>query len=247
VTTFKNLFKINTPWLILSISWLVACSPSSTLTASPSPELIEKSPTSAPSTTYPTQTKSPTLVPIPDIWEIQQCRKAKDVLEIEPDFIWQYIGDIDGRRVEMLLNFTEDNQISGFAFDFQNVHEYQVHGCLEERIFTLWLYQEKQVDAVIQGEFPTNDPRGNYSSSTVLTSDLMTGSLLERDNLESFQVYLRISSGTYGTMKHRFQLAGTEDDNLILDASQQFITAVANNDKTQVVEMLHFPVEIWMN
>jgi len=210
--------------------------------------LIEKSPILTLSAIYPTQTKRPTLVPTPNIWEIQQCRKAPNVLEIEPDWIWQYKGDIaEHGRIEMLLNFTEDNQILGFAFDFQNVREYQVFGCLEERIFTLWLHQENQVDAVIQGEFPTTDPRGNYSSSTVLTSDLMTGSLLERDNLESFQVYLRISSGTYGTMKHRFQLAGTEDDNLILDASQQFISAVANNDKTQVVEMLHFPVEIWMN
>jgi hypothetical protein len=157
------------------------------------------------------------------------------------------MGDIDGRRVEMLLNFTEDNQISGFAFDFQNVHEYQVNGCLEERIFALWLLQEKKVITVIRGEFPTSDPRGTYSSSSVLTSDLMTGSLWERDNLQSFPVYFRASSGTYGTMEHRFQLAGTEDDDLILDASRQFINAVANNDRTQVIEMLRFPVEIWMN
>lgn len=242
----RNPFKIITLCLCLYMAWLAACNPLSTFPSVPSPELILKSPTPAPTATYtavPKQTEAPT----PDIWDIQKCLKAKDVLEIEPDFIWQYIGDIDGRRVEMLLNFTEDNQISGFAFDFQNVREYQVSGCLKERIFTLWLLQEKKVIGVIQGEFPTTDPRGNYSSSDVLTSDLMTGLLLEKADLQSFPVYFRVSSGTYGTMEHRFQLAGTKDDHLILDASRQFINAVANNDKTQVIEMTRFPVEIWMN
>ena len=70
---------------------------------------------------------------------------------------------------------------------------------------------------------------------------------MEKEKLESFPVYLRLSSGTYGNMEHRFQLAGTEDDDLILNVSRQFINAVANNDRTQVVEMLHFPVGIWMN
>ena len=244
----RNPFKITIACLVLYIAWLAACNPLSTFTSSPSPDLILKSPTSvsiATHTNVPKQTEMPT--PTPDIWEIQNCPKAKDVLEIEPDFIWQYIGDFDGGRVEMLLNFTEDNQISGFAFNFQNVREYQVSGCLEERTFTLWLLQEKKVVGVIQGEFPTTDPRGNYSSSSALTSDLMTGLLLEKGNSQSLPVYLRLSSGTYGTMEHRFQLAGTEEDNRILYASRQFINAVANNDRTQVIEMIRFPVEIWMN
>ena len=147
----------------------------------------------------------------------------------------------------MLLNFTEDNQILGFAFDFQNVREYQVNGCLEGRTFILWLQQENGVDVVIQGEFPTTDPSSNFSSSSVLSFDVVTGSLMEKDKLESLPIYLRLSSGTYGNMEHRFQLAGTEDDDLILNASRQFINAVTNNERAQVVEMLHFPVEIWMN
>jgi hypothetical protein len=210
-----------------------------------------RSPTSARTATpipSPTQTEKPTLIPTPDIWEIQKCHKSSDVLEIEPDWIWEYTGDIDGHgKIEMLLNFTEANQILGFAFDFQNLREYQVSGCVEERVFTLWLRQENNVDAVVRGEFPTTDPRGNYSPSSLLSSDVMTGSLLEKSSLESFPVYLRLSSGTFGTMEHRFQLAGIEDDDLILNASQQFITAVTNNDRTQVIEMLRFPVEIWMN
>jgi len=210
-----------------------------------------KSPTSAlTSTPIPssTQSEKTTLTPTPDIWQIQKCLKAPKILETDYDWIWQYTGDINGRgKVEMLLNFTEDNQILGFAFDYQNVREYQVSGCLEERLFTLWLQQENNVDAVIRGEFPTADPRGNYSSSSVLSFDVMTGSLTERDNSEGFPAYLRLSSGTYGTMEHRFQLAGTEDDDLILNASRQFINAVVSNDRTHVIEMLRFPVEIWMN
>lgn len=247
---FRNLFMLNIACLFLGNVWLSACNPLSTSTSS-SPKLTAKSPTSALTATpilSPTQTEKPTLIPTPDIWEIPKCHRASDVLEIESGWIWQYTGDIDGHgKVEMLLNFTEDNQILGFAFDFQNVREYQVSGCVEEQVFTLWLQQDNNVDAIIRGEFPTTDPRGNYSSSSVLSFDVMTGSLLEKDNLESFPVYLRVSSGTFGTMDHRFQLAGTEDDDLILNASQQFISAVASNDRTQVIEMLRFPVEIWMN
>jgi len=230
---------------------MVACNPLSTFTSSPSSELTVKAPTStliATDIPFPTQTETLTIMSTPDLWEIRKCHKASDVLEIESDWIWQYIGDIDGRgKVEMLLNFTEDNQISGFAFDFQNVREYQVTGCLDEQLFTLWLRQENKVDAVIRGEFPTTDPRGNFSSSSVLSSAVMTGLLLENDSLEGFPVYLRLSSGTFGTMEHRFQLAGTEDDDLILNASRQFINAVVSNDRTQVIEILRFPVEIWMN
>lgn len=250
MTLFRSLIKINNAWLIPGIVWLVACRPVSTFTLSASPELPVKSPASAPTAThtaFPPQTETSILPPTSDIWEIQKCAKAPDVLEIEPDWIWQYIGDIDGHgKVEMLLNFSEENQISGFAFDFQNVREYQVNGCLEERIFTLWLLQEKKVVGVIRGDFPTTDPRGNHSSSSVLTSDLMTGLLMERHGPQNFPVYFRVSSGTYGTMEHRFQLAGTEDDDLILDASRQFINAVADNDRTQVIEMLRFPVAIEM-
>ena len=141
----RNPFKITIACLVLYIAWLAVCNPLSTFTSSPSPDLILKSPTSvsiATHTNVPKQTEMPT--PTLDIWEIQNCPKAKDVLEIEPDFIWQYIGDFDGGRVEMLLNFTEE-------------------------------------------------------------------------------------------------------DNRILYASRQFINAVANNDRTQVIEMIRFPVEIWMN
>jgi len=238
-----------TIYIFLGFICLVACGPLST-SIPPVIEVTVKPFTSTLTMTHTpvsTQTETPTLMPTPDVRKIQQCQKAADVLETDFDWIWQYTGDIDGRgKVDMLLNFTEDNQIVGFAFDFENLREYQVSGCLEERIFTLWLQQDNKVDAVIRGEFPTTDPRGHYSSSSVLSFDVMAGSLMKQDSMESFPVYLRLSSGTYGTMEHRFQLAGTTDDDLILNASRKFINAVANDDKAQVVEMLHFPVEIEM-
>ena len=153
VMPFRNLFKINTTWLFCGVVWLVACSPLSIFSSTPRPESPVKPPTPALTATpipFPTQTKTATLMPTPDLWEIQKCHKAPHVLKIEADWIWQYTGDIDrNRKVEMILNFTEDNQILGFAFDYQNVREYQVSGCLEERQFTLWLQQENSLVATI--------------------------------------------------------------------------------------------------
>ena len=113
----------------------------------------------------------------------------------------------------------------------------------------MWLRQGDDVDTVIQGEFPATDPRGKLKSSSEdgLKGDVITGSFVNKDVSESFTVYLRLSSGTFGSMEHRFQLAGTENDDLILNVSRQFINAVANDNRTQVIEMLDFPVEIWMN
>jgi len=249
----RNLFNIKVAHLFLGVVWLAGCNPSFAPTSLPSSELFVKSPLPTLSITpsykpAPTQTEKPTIIPEPDIWKIPKCKKTPGVIEIEFDWIWEYIGDIDGnKKIGMLLNFTDDNQILGFAFDYQNVREYQVKGCIEERLFTLWLQKENSVDMLIQGEFPTTDPRGNYSSSSLLSFDVMTGSMIEKNNLESLPIYLRLSSGTYGTMEHRFQLAGTKDDSIILNASWQFINAVVNNDRALVIEMLHFPVEVWMN
>jgi hypothetical protein len=145
----------------------------------------------------------------------------------------------------MLLNFNEDNQIQGIAFDFKQMHEYRVNGCVEERAFMMWLQQGNAVEAIIRGEFPQTDPRGFYSPSSLLSFDVITGSLTEKGSSESLSIYLHLSSGTAGTMEHRFELAGVKDDSTILTASQHFFTAVANDDRTRVVEMLYFPVEVW--
>lgn len=188
-----------------------------------------------------------TPMPTSDMWEIQECRKAPNVIYLEDDWIWEYSGDIEGRgEWNMLLNFTKNNEILGFAFDSGEVREYKVSGCVNERNFTMWLRRGSTVDAVIQGEIPGTDPRGHLktSSDEELKGDVITGSLSEKSRAGSFPVYLRLSSGTYGTMEHRFDLAGTKDDAVILNASQQFLGAIANNNRSQVVEILRFPVEV---
>jgi hypothetical protein len=158
--------------------------------------------------------------------------------------IWTYIGDIEGRgEIDMLLNFTKSNEILGFAFDFEQVREYRVNGCVEDRIFTMWLQEENIVTAIILGEFPENDPRGHYSG--VLSFDVITGFLAEKNSSGSVSIYVRLSSGRGGTMEHRFKIEGVKDDGVILNAAQQFLAAVANDDRKRIVGMIQFPVDVW--
>jgi hypothetical protein len=190
-----------------------------------------------------------TATPRPDLWEIQKCGQGPSVIPgDESTWTHQYVGDIEERgEMDMLLFFTKNNEIQGFAFDFEQAREYRINGCVDRRAFTMWLQQGDIVEAVMKGEFPEKDPRSHFSSSDPLTFAVITGSLVEKSNPGSFQTYFRMTSSTAGTMEHRFELAGVEDDDLIVNASQQFINAVINDDRAQVIEMIRFPVEVRMN
>lgn len=241
----RNPFKINMLYATLATIWLTACTASPVTNLSPTSNLEVE--TNSPVSTAaqpppPTQTEMSNAT----LWEIQECHKAPSVIpDEEYRWIHQYVGDIEGRgEIDMLLNFTESNEILGFAFDFEQVREYRVSGCVGERAFTMWLQQGDTVETVIRGEFPETDPRGHFSSSDVLQSAVMTGSLIEKNNSESFSIYLRLISSASGTMEHRFQLGGVEDDAIILNASEQFLAAIARDDREKVIEMLRFPIEV---
>lgn len=243
-------------FVILGTILLDACIPSSSATL---PALTKGTNTPTTTTTLhstitprhlPTTISVPsaTVTQTPDIWSTPKCEIVHSIIEDFYTFmIWEYIGDIAGRgEFTMLLNFPNNNEILGFAFEYEHIQEYQVMGCVQERDFMMWLSKDGSVDVIIQGEFPKTDPRGYYTSSgTLLSFDVITGWLSEKGNSEQLPVYLHLASGQEGTMDHRFQIANVEDDELILIASQQFLAAVARDDRSRVIEMLHFPIKTW--
>jgi hypothetical protein len=146
--------------------------------------------------------------------------------------------------VDALLSFTKKNEIVGFYFDTAQARQYQLYGCVVERFFTIWLHQDHAVEAILQGEFPLTDPRYPGSTDDVSDGGVISGSLvMKNDPQKSFSIYLDSGRGDGGTMEHRFWLAGVEDDTVILAAVRQFLTAVANDERDKVVEMMRFPVE----
>ena len=250
----NNILKQTRGWFYLAATLITACTLSPAVSTSPTPSITAQD-TLTPNTTQalspaptltslPIQTATPTHTATSDKWKIQECHMAPRIVGLDDNWLWNYIGDIDGLgEVDMLLNFTKDNEIKGFYFDIEQVREYQVVGCVEERTFTMWLHQGDGVEAVIQGEFPETDPRGQYSSSDVLKGDVIIGSIMENANTQGLPIYLKLLMGTAGTVEHRFRLAGVENDAVILDASQKFLTAVAINDRAQIVQMIRFPLE----
>jgi hypothetical protein len=235
---------------------LTACKPSSaikspsiTIIATASISSVESDSQTPHPTVTPTnlQTRiwTPALTVTPDIWKIQGCHvTSSSIITLEDDWLWNYSGNIEGRgKVDVLLNFTNSNGINGFYFDFEQGSQYQVSGCVENRNFTLWLHQDGKVEATIQGEFPEKDPLGNFPSSEVLNGDVLIGDLMEKTNIQTFPIYLRLFGGGAGTIEHRFLLAGVENDAEILDASYQFLDAIISDNRTQVAQMIRYPLE----
>src|SRR5262245_15210509 len=115
----RKFFQISAIYFSLMAMWLAACAP---LHITTTPKIVTATPT--PMVTYtplPTQTETPTLTPTPDIWAIQKCRVTSSVID-DHNFIWNYTGDIEKQgQLDMLLNFTESNEIQGFAFDFEQM------------------------------------------------------------------------------------------------------------------------------
>lgn len=226
---------------LLFLTMLSACIPSSTPIKSPDfiptamTELLTLTIIPSP---FPSQTEIPSLTPTPDTWKINKCHKTLSIVDSHfTDFIWNYTGNIEGRgRIDMLLDFTKDNEIRGFVFDFGLVHEYKVNGCIENRSFTMWLQSKDRVEAVIQGKFPSVDPQGKYSIGAI------KGLLVERNHSKSSSIYLSISFGAGKSMEHRFELGNTKDDTLILNAAKHFLDAVASDNRAMVLQTLQFPV-----
>jgi hypothetical protein len=251
----NNILKQTLVWFYLAASLLTACTPSPTVSTSPIPtkttpdtpaQTVTPMPLpSATSMPLSDQTATPSISSEPDLWKMHNCNPAPSVLEkYVYDWWWLYTGDVaDQGVVDMLLNFTQSNEILGYYFDNEQVREYQVRGCVEGRAFTIWLYQDNNIEAVIRGEFPETDPRGHFSSSEALKGDVIIGSITEKANPQSIPIYLKLLMGTAGTVEHRFGLAGVEDDTVILNAAQSFLAAVANDNRTQLVQMIQFPLE----
>lgn len=192
----------------------------------------------------PTNTLSPSSTPTPNIWQVRECLYYPSVISLDKDWLWRYTGDInDGQGyLEMLLQFPSKYKLQGFVFDHENAREYTVNGCINERSFIMWLSEENTVKFVIHGEFPIYDPR--QSKQNELSGDVLTGTLTNRASLQTLPIYLKLSSGTAGTVSHRFQLAGIKNDAVIFNASRLFVTSIMNNEREKVVQMIQFPINV---
>ena len=241
----KKAFKISLAGLAVAL-FLLACTPPLSPPAESTPLIIKiGSPTKVTNTQIPLQPRTETPQPMttPDIWKIQKCRKFSSIVN-DHTMIWTYTGDIEKYgQVDMLLSFSKNNEIRGFLFDFGRMREYKVTGCVEDRAIKIWLQQGEMVDAIIQGEFPVTDPRGYYSPDKKLSFPIITGTLIDKSNAETLAIYLRSGMANGGTMEQRFKLEGVQDDEIILNASQEFITAVDNNERNLIVAMIEFPIE----
>ena len=248
------MFSINFPKNSLYISifliWLTACAPffvdtqktpaiSLSTTATPFTKSVIYTPS-------PIQMATPVPTSTPDMWKTRSCDKVTSVVD-KHTMIWTYKGDMEGYgQIDALLNFTKENEIRGFLFDFKRMREYSVYGCVEGRNLLMWLKQGDVIQAVIQGEFSETDPRGYYLPDKKLSFPIISGFIIEKGSVGLSEIYLRLESGDGGTMEHRFQVEGVKDDAVILNTVNRLLIAVTNDDRTQVAELIHFPVQVFL-
>lgn len=138
--------------------------------------------------------------------------------------------------------------IDGVLFYTDKPGELEIHGCLEkDRDFSLNVYNENNERvAVVVGQFPEIDPLGGYSGGK-LERDVITGSWKNELTGETQPIYLRLDHSVSGTFEHQYEVAGATDDKIVDQAAQDFLNAVASNDKESVAGMIEYPIGVTIN
>jgi hypothetical protein len=151
--------------------------------------------------------------------------------QLRDGWIQNYEGDIGGRRVR--LSLTEN------AGALQGVYVYADD--LTDRMLVPRqtepdsleideLDASGRVVARFVGRFETRDPRGWFRTSE-LQCEVITGSWARLESVEATQFYLRMDSGTGGTLRNRYLVAGAPDDAIINENAAKLWAAFRDNDR----------------
>ena len=192
----------------------------------------------------------PSLTPQPTPTEIRvkksECKNKGHTTtwDLDGDWLNTYVGSIDKENIDlgMTLIYSE-NFIEGLFFYIDKPDEMKIEGCLEKnRDFTLYLYDGNgERTAVIHGEFPEIDPLGGFNGSK-LAREVIVGTWVDELTAEQQSIYLRLDHAIGGTLEHKYEVAGATDDEIIDKAAQDFLNAVASNNKEFVAGMIEYPI-----
>src|SRR6266508_2797517 len=200
-------------------------------------------------TPSPTATLRPFPTPTEMRPELVKCEELEHTTTgalFNEGVIITYFGTMgeNNQSISMTLAYSGPNVEGRFFYldKYKNKSdETKVRGCLQKgRDFTLYVYNDGSVLAVIHGRFPESDPKGGWGDK--LEGEVMIGIWEDKLATETSSIYLSYDHGNRGTLDHQYQMAGAKDDQIIDEAAQELLSAVAKEDKESVAQMMAYTI-----
>jgi len=221
-----------------------------------SPSLPTATDTTRPTTRFPTSTPTPkptaihahtyTATPLPGARPA--CTQVAHFTTCHSErMLYTYTGSIDDKYPIGMTLVYNGLEVEGVYFYTRYLVDIKLAGCLESgRLITLRVFDANgNLSEIFHGEFPKVDPRGSYCGSGELQRDVILGTWENVKTSQSLPFYVRFAHATGGSLQNRYQIAGALDDEVVEKGAQQFLRAVAADDKARVAGMVGFP--IWVN
>lgn len=174
-------------------------------------------------------------------------RTSRGVLFNE-GMVFTYFGTMgeNNQSIGMSLTYLGPNVEGRFFYlkKYQDKSdELKVMGCVEnDRDLTLNIYKNDDLLlAVIHGQFLETDPNSSYEGDQLIGA-VITGTWEDMLTTHNSSIYLQYDHSNRGTLDHQYGLAGAKDDQVIDEAAQKLLSAVANDDKQFVAQMMTYPL-----
>jgi len=220
-----------------------------------SPSLPTATDTTRPTTRFPTSTPTPkptaihahtyTATPLPGARPA--CTQvAHFTTSYTEGMLDTYTGSIDDKYPIGMTLVYNGLEVEGVYFYTRYLVDIKLAGCLESgRLITLRAFDASgNLSEIFHGEFPEVDPRGAFGGAE-LQREVILGTWENVNSSQSLPFYVVHEHSTGGSLQNRYQIAGTLDDEVVEKAAQQFLRAVAADDKARVAGMVAFP--IWVD
>jgi len=167
---------------------------------------------------------------------------------LKEDWLWDYVGDIDGKYQIQATLTREGESIKGVYFYHKYLKDIELSGNMQSAndIHLSELDGSGNESAVFSGEFVTQDPRGKFKS-TNLKCEVLIGTWESSKSDIKFPFYLSMSGGVHGKISNRYAVAGATSNDLVHKNAYAFWIAVKENNKEEVAKYISYPIQVNFN
>jgi len=169
---------------------------------------------------------------------------ASNCLEKEVGWLWDYEGTIGSRHPIRATLTVSNGEVTGVYFYVTQLKDIHLEGRVidDTRLVLDELSPDGKVEARFEGEYVKRDPRGKLKGE--LSCEILVGSWKSNEGKTKLPFALYLKDQTYGTLEHRYSLAGASDDFLINSKAKRFRDAVIKGDKRTVASAVRYPIQV---
>jgi hypothetical protein len=163
--------------------------------------------------------------------------------DLKAGWLWNYEGSIAEKyRIRVTLTATGDG-VEGVYFYATQLEDIHLSGRVVEGHMTLdELDAAGKVTARFEGQFADRDPHGRFQGA--LRCEVIVGSWRKPGEGKELPLYLSQESGTWGSLGHRYEVAGAKDDETVHRGALRFWNAVARGDKETAAASIRYPIKV---